>query len=319
MNHSELDQRLGEYAMPVIDRLQSDAFASSFQDCFQYMQDHLAKMPSWQVALPVAACIAVGGTRDAGTALAAAWCPILLASDILDHVEDREFTPESLAPSPETATNLGTSLVFLSFHVLATIQDPDRSRRISGIFAGLGFNAAYGQHRDLLNTPSTVEKSLQDYWEMILLKSGNVFRMATEGGAAAGTSNEALVEALGDYGTAIGVMLQMIDDCRDAFFPTPDALEWEVSLPLLLYLMATGEKNIVFPQVNSRAEWRDLLKKAGVIHAISSLLLEWKARALKSLELLGSSREKMILEEIPSLFLERIPLDSNEVPDGYPA
>jgi len=80
-------------------------------------------------------------------------------------------------------------------------------------------------------------------------------------------------------------------------------------LPLLLYLMAVGEENIVFPEVSSQAEWSDLLQKSGVILAISALLLQWKSRALESLSPLPQSQEKIILERILSLFLERIPLN----------
>jgi geranylgeranyl pyrophosphate synthase len=151
---------------------------------------------------------------------------------------------------------------------------------------------------------------------MIILKSGSVFRTATAGGAAAGTSNERYIDALGDYGTALGVMLQLIDDCRDVFTQSQEIMTWEVSLPLLLYLMTIGEENICFPEVGSRAEWGEMLRKMGVLNAISSLLIEWKTHALESLEPLEDSQEKHILESIPSLILERIPVNSIEVPDG---
>ena len=41
--------------------------------------------------------------------------------------------------------------------------------------------------------------------------------------------------------------------------------------------------------------------------------------ALESLEPLEDSKEKHILETIPSLFLERIPLTTKEVLDGNPS
>jgi hypothetical protein len=315
MNNSELDQLFHEYAEPVIHRLRVYDLSSTFQDYQELLVDRILKIPAWQIALPVISCLAAGGTQEAGIALATAWYPGYLASEILDNVEDKEFIPDRFANSPEVATNLATSLIFIAFHALTLIPDPERARAAARIFSRSGFEATYGQHRDLLKTPSTVEKSLNDYWEMIILKSGSVFRTATAGGAAAGTSDERLVDALGDYGTALGVMLQLIDDCRDAFVPSEESVDWEISLPLLLYLMTIGEKNISFPKVNSRTEWSDLLRRVGVINAISSLLLEWKIRALASLEPLSESREKHVLERIPSLFLERIPLNSKEVLD----
>ena len=119
---------------------------------------------------------------------------------------------------------------------------------------------------------------------------------------------ETIAEALGDYGTALGVILQLMDDCRDAFNHSQEEIYWEISLPLLLYLMTTGEENIIFPEVSSRAEWSDLLQKTGVIHAISALLLQWKSRALESLDPLPASQEKHILESIPALIHRANPL-----------
>ena len=217
--------------------------------------------------------------------------------------------------SPEVASNLATSLIFAAFHTLASIADPNKARQIIRIFSNSGFEATTGQHRDLMQTRQPVESYLNNYWEILILKSGSVFRAVTEGGAAAGTSDEPILEAFGDYGTALGVMLQLIDDCRDAFSHSQEAIKWEVSLPLLLYLMTIGEENIVFPEVRSQAEWADLLKKTGVIQAISSLLLEWKSRAIESLQPLRNSREKKLLESIPALFLESISSMTNEVID----
>jgi len=304
MKNSEWDALFHEYAARVTQQLQADDLTSTFQDYSAFLVDRIQKMPAWQVALPVISCLATGGSSDDGIILASAWVPLYLASEILDNVEDKEFTPDRFITSPEVATNMANSLIFAAFHALTHIQDANRMSQITRIFASSGFDAAYGQHRDLTKTPSPVEQTLNNYWEMIILKSGSVFRAATAAGAAAGASDETIVEALGDYGTALGAMLQLIDDCRDAFTSSQEAIKWEISLPLLLYFMAIGEENIIFPQVSLRAEWSELLNEKGVIQAISALLLQWKSRLLESLEPLPESREKHILESIPSLFLE---------------
>lgn len=312
MEDSNLSQLFQEYRETVAHRLLNDELSATFPDCFQYLERHISKLPAWQVALPAISTLAAGGRPEVGITLAAAWYPIYLASEILDSVEDKEYLPDQIAPSPETGANLATSFIFLTFHTIGSIQDPQASCRVSKIFSGSGFEATFGQHRDLTGTPSAVDQTLQDYWEMIILKSGSVFRMATAGGAAAATSDEGIIEALGDYGTALGVMLQLIDDCRDAFNQSQEVISWEVSLPLLLYLMTIGEETVIYPDVASKAEWSSLLRDMGVIDAISSILLEWKMRALESLEPLGASKEKLILERIPALFLERLPLPSKE-------
>ena len=315
MKNFEWDPLLHEYAVLVMNKLQSDELSSIFSDYAPFLDERMPKMPDWQIALPVISCLAAGGSEDDGMILASAWVSLYLASEVLDHIEDQEFIPDRCLTSPEVASNLATGLIFASFHTLASMQDAGKASQIIRIFSGCGSDAAHGQHRDLTQARLLVDVYLNNYWEILILKSGSVFRAATEGGAAAGTADEKITEALGDYGTALGVMLQLMDDCRDAFHDSQEVIHREISLPLLLYLMTVGEENINFPEISSHAEWRDLLNKAGVIHAISSLLLQWKSRALDSLGPLPDSREKLILETIPSLFLERIPSITHEMID----
>jgi hypothetical protein len=315
MKNIEWDSICQKYASLVINKLQSDELISTFSEYAQFHNDRIQKMPDWQIALPVFACLAAGGSLDDGIILASAWAPFILASEVLDNVEDKELVPDRFLTSPETASNLATGLIFTSFHTLTSIKDAGKARQIVGIFSGLGFDAVHGQHRDLLHTRLPVEEFMNNYWEIIILKSGSIFRVATEGGAVAGGADEKIAEALGDYGVSLGVLLQLMDDCRDAFNDSPEAIKWEISLPLLLYLMMVGEENIIFPDVRSQAEWSDLLKKAGVIEAISSVLLQWKSRALESLRPLGKSKEKLILERFPSLFLKRNLSTTDEVTD----
>ena len=316
MNNSELDQLFHEYANPVILRLQSNELLSTFPDYFNLFNNRINEIPAWQIALPVISCLAVGGLLDAGYAVAPARCPAYLASEILNNVEDKEFLPDRMVLSPEVAINLSTRLIYFAFHPLTSLPDPEKASRVVRIFSESGFEAAYGQNRDLYKTSVKVEETLNDYWETIMHKSGSVFRAATAGGAAAGTSDKTYIDALGDYGTALGVLLQLIDDCRDAFNQSQETINWEISLSLLLYLLALGEEDLRFPNAGSKAEWAELLRKMGVINAISSILLEWKIRALDSIKPLGDSKAKQILEHIPALILERIPMSPIKVQNG---
>jgi len=317
MNNKAYDPLFNEYVLPVIEKLQSSESSSTFPDCTGYLISQIQNMPAWQIALPVIACMAAGGSIDDGAILASAWTSLNLASEILDDVEDKELTADPFLTTPEVSSNIATGLIFSSFHILTSIQDANKANQISRILSSCGLDAAYGQHRDLLQERVSVEVYLNNYWENIILKAGSVFRAATQGGAVVAGANESISEAMGDYGTALGVILQLFDDCRDAFSQSEEAINWEISLPLLLYLMTVGEENIVFPKINSRAEWSDLLQKTRVIHAISELLLQWKSRALESLSSVSQSRERLVLEGIPSLILERIPSIANAVVDEY--
>lgn len=315
MNNSEVDHLFREYTSLVINKLKSDELSSTFSGLPHFLIDRTQNIPAWQVALPVIACLAAGGSTTDGTVLSSAWVPLILASEILDDVEDKELTNDQYLISPEVASNLATGLIFFAFHSLTSIQNARKANQVTKIFSRCGFNAASGQHRDLMQEQLPVELCLTNYWENIILKSGSVFRAATEGGAIAAGAIETISEALGDYGTALGVILQLMDDCRDAFSQSQDEINWEVSLPLLLYLMAIEEENLLFPEVSSRAAWSEILQKTGVIHTISELLLQWRSRALESLVPLPQSREKLILERIPFMIFKRIPSIADEVID----
>jgi geranylgeranyl pyrophosphate synthase len=299
------------FAIEVRRAIQSLEILPDFPDLQRFLGHHLFDLRDWQLALPVISCLSAGGSLEDGSKLAAAWYLMYLASELFDEIEDQEFIPGPLVPTPQVATNLATGLVFLSFHTLSKLNNPDAVVRTTQIFSSLGFDAARGQHRDLLYSDLPGEAALRNYWETIILKAGSVIRMGTAGGAACGTSDVDMIERLGDYGTAIGVMIQLLDDCRDAFSTSEDAIaRWEISLPLLLYLLSTGEDRIVYPEVQTTAEWRRLLEESGILSAISMILLDWKARALESVRGLKSS-EVDVLEKIPALFLEPF-----SVPEG---
>jgi hypothetical protein len=305
-----------KYAVEVIRCFQNDELACSFQACWKLLEDAALQIPSWQIALPAIACVAAGGEHSAGSSVAAAWFPAFVASEIFDHLEDREYADLPQTGSPEVMMNLASSLLFLSFHHLGCIEEAGKGSRAVRIFATMGFEAACGQHKDLVKGQLSVEKFLDEYWEGVILKSGSVFRAATALGAIMGTENEPMIQALSDYGTALGVMLQLLDDCRDAFTSSDDLIRWEISLPLLLYLMSREEEDINFPAVYTKAELSDLFNRAGVVDTIASLLLEWKGRALDGLELLADSAEKRLLEAIPEAILERLNPASHEASDG---
>jgi geranylgeranyl pyrophosphate synthase len=115
-----------------------------------------------------------------------------------------------------------------------------------------------------------------------------MFRIGAAGGAAAGTADDTLIEALGDYGNALGVIMQLLDDCRDLLDQKTD--RFEVSLPILLYSLAIGSEKVIFPATGSSEETISCLQRAHVPEMIATLIQEWQKNALKSLEPLNGSK-----------------------------
>ncbi len=301
------------YARQVTANILSADILVRFPECGGWLNAHVADLYDWQISLPLVACRSVGGSLEDGLAVASAWCSFCLAAVILDHVEDGEFTPGDFAHSSGQAANMGTGLVFLCFHHLASIKKPGSVTRAGTVFSGQGFSATAGQHRSLAAAPSkalSVDDALKTYWQEIILKSGCIYRAAAAGGAAAGTVEESVIAGLGDYGAALGVIVQLLDDGLDLLkISDEDVIQaWEVSLPLLLYLLATGEQQVVFPEIRTRTEWQARLREARVIESFSAILLQWQARALESIRGLSLlPEEKKMLEMLPTLILETVP------------
>ncbi|MGC1375016.1 MAG: hypothetical protein WA821_02265 [Anaerolineales bacterium] len=161
------------YARQVTANITAADILALFPACQGWLNAHIADLRDWQMALPLAACLAAGGSLADGLAVASAWCSFCLAAVILDHVEDGEFMPDDWAHSEGQAANLGTALIFLCFHHLAAIQDPASATRAGAVFSNQGFSATGGQARSLAVAPSTalsVDEALEAYWQEIILK-----------------------------------------------------------------------------------------------------------------------------------------------------
>jgi hypothetical protein len=307
MNQGAWDDLFHTYAALVRESRGQDESAPADEVYPPFRAEALASLPDWELALPVVAGLAAGATAEEGALVGTAWALLYLASDLFDHLEDEEFVPDRWLSSAQVASNLATGLIFDAFHTLAGLEDAGKSREAGRIFAACGLDAVSGQHRALTQSAAPASERLQAYWETTILKSGSVFRAAAEAAGAVGGADEAAREALADYGTALGVMLQLMDDCRDAFEPSPAAFEWQVTLPLLLFWGATGDQGGAFPPVQTKAQWRDLLAQTGVVAAIAEIILQWQARAVESLAPLRDCAEKTLLAHLPALVIERVP------------
>lgn len=279
-------------------------------ECRRVLLERLSVEPSWTLALPGISCVAVGGAPADATPVAAAWIALYQAADILDAVQDGADVAQWGFNDPATAISLATGLVFVAFGFLGSRGVPHQAaHRIAALFSEAGFHSSLGQHLSLArgHEDLPVDEALEAYWRAVIAKSGSIFRAATAGGAAAGTGSEPLVAALGEFGTCLGVILQVLDDCRDVL-GGPDIAGCEVSLPLLLLSMAgqdgrTGRQGqrVGIPNPGtplSREALFDVLQGAGVPDIIRDVLLEWRRRALNSLASLERSEAVAALEGV---------------------
>jgi geranylgeranyl pyrophosphate synthase len=206
---------------------------------------------------------------------------------------------------------VAVNLLFAGSHFIASLQPAHLQGRVARLFSEAGSQSAFGQHLSLAQDYGGMApgEALEAYWRSLILKSGSIFRVAAAAGAAMGTDDESLIETMADYGTCLGVLLQVLDDCRD-LLDDPVTPGNQVYLPLLLHALATNSDQIVFPQDHSSAALNKILEEAGVPALLSTILLEWRQRALNSLQPLNPSPAKDALEQIVTAILQLAPSPS---------
>jgi geranylgeranyl pyrophosphate synthase len=259
------------------------------------------------LALPCISCLAVGGVALNAIPVSAATVALRQAARFIDAVRDNDDIAEMGCDSPSVAISMATGLISTSFHCLglATARG-QRIQRLASVISEATFLSAQGQYLGVVQDCGNLEKdkALEACWRMLITRSGGLFRMSTAGGAAVGTDSQHLVDALGEYGTCLGVMLQLIDDCRD--IPEDSAsTRRAVSLPLILLSMSCQDERDearIPPSdcdgVLARGLFYETLHTFGVPHVISDVLLEWQRRALKALMPLERSDAVTALERI---------------------
>jgi geranylgeranyl diphosphate synthase type I len=177
--------------------------------------EYSAALSRW-LPLPGLCCRAAGGDASLTLDIAAAWACLQAAAHAMDKVEDGDPLDGWLQGlEAGEVINAANGLVFTASLLLQDLYRDDRTRPAAGEicadFHRSTLLMASGQHRDLASEVPDL-----DLWmEIAGAKSGAFFRLACRSGARLGTGERARVEAFGEYGYHIGVLLQLRDDLVD--------------------------------------------------------------------------------------------------------
>jgi geranylgeranyl pyrophosphate synthase len=258
------------------------------------------------LALPCICCSAVGGVALNAIPVSVATTALRQAAHFIDAARDNDDISEMGCDSPDIAISLAIGLIFTAFHCLGlAATDSQHAQRLVSLISEITFFSAQGHYLGIQDYGNLrKDEALEVCWRMVISRSGGLFRMSTAGGAALGTDSQHLVDALGEYGTCLGVMLQLIDDCRD--LPEDWRAPWrEASLPLaILSMISEGKKDEArIPPLGSydapaRQSAYETLHAVGVPHIISDVLRKWQERALRALMPLERSDAVTMLERI---------------------
>jgi geranylgeranyl diphosphate synthase type I len=140
---------------------------------------------------------------------------------VQDHSEIRRGEPTvSASVGTSTAVNVALFVRSLSYHLVhrCTDQDPDEKLRIHEELDHAATRLILGQSIDIGWHENWYDSYRHfPYVRMIEGKSGALFGCAAAMGACASKADPAVIGAARDYGTAFGVLYQMVDDYLDIF------------------------------------------------------------------------------------------------------
>ena len=115
------------------------------------------------------------------------------------------------------------------------------------------------------------------------------------------------ITALGEFGSCIGVILQVLDDCRDILADL-NAATSNITTPLfsLMKIKPESLKPLITekPKSNRAIMTENLLQRTNMPVMISGILLEWRRRALESLTSIEKSAALDLLKGMLDCILE---------------
>lgn len=303
-----MKQALGDISNDVISFIQESSTFQNWPESRQLLVDLLAADPSWIHALPVLACKAIEEKLSDAVPVAAAWITLIHASNVLDIIQDGDAQRLSQFQSPQLATSVAIAWIFSSFNMIDNASyDSEIQNKITRTFSSAGIDSSIGQFRgSVINSyNSNADELLEDYWNAVIMKSGSIFKAGIAAGAIVGRGSEEVIEALGDYGTVLGVIRQVMDDCRDLRKDIKAAEKYQ-TLPTLLQKIISEnqrykhrEKSI---KVKKGTEFIDqpnqVFLSTDLPEIITDILFEWRRRALESLNQIKPSDARKMLEAI---------------------
>jgi geranylgeranyl pyrophosphate synthase len=290
-----------EWIDQTVEWISTKRIFQEWPECQQVYLERLSADHPPIVFLPFLSCQVVGGSEAEAIPVVAAWSMLRYAADLLDAVQDGDDLPNGVS-DPSTAIGYANGLIFAAFDSMTSIQDRNVSHRLIVLFSQTAFQASLGNHLSQ-HRKGMGETTLESYWHATILKSGSIFRAGLGGGAMVGNAQDQGIKSLGDYGNALGVIRQVVDDCRDVL-ETTESSTYEVTLPLLMLALRREESIVeLMASLNSREALSAAFDESNVPEMITSALLKWHRRALESLQILERNEAVIALEGILTEFV----------------
>lgn len=242
----------------------------------------------------------------------------LLHDDVVDESAKRRGRPTAnLLWDNKSSVLVGDYLFARSFQLMTDTGN----LRVLRILSDAAATIAEGEVLQLTAAQdlSTTEAI---YLQVVRGKTAALFSAATEvGGVIAGRPEEE-IQALFDYGDALGIAFQIVDDLLDYWGSDAtgknlgdDFRERKVTLPLIKAFAAADDPEKAFwKRVIEKGDQREgdleqatsLLNKHGALTATRDEALEWAARAKAAMDGLPASEMRDLLVDLNDYVVSRV-------------
>ncbi|WP_134681279.1 polyprenyl synthetase family protein [Paracoccus ravus] len=243
----------------------------------------------------------------------------LLHDDVVDESQQRRGRPTAnLLWDNKSSVLVGDYLFARSFQLMA---DTD-SMEVMRILANASATIAEGEVLQL-TAAQDISTSEDTYIQIVRGKTAALFSAATEAGAVVSDVNADVRQALFDYGDALGIAFQIVDDLLDYGGATStigknvgdDFRERKLTLPVIKAIAAADADERDFWERTigkGRQNEGDLetalaiLKQRGALDAARADAIAWAQRAKAALDLAPAHPLREILSDLADYVVARI-------------
>ena len=243
----------------------------------------------------------------------------LLHDDVVDESAQRRGRPTAnLLWDNKSSVLVGDYLFARSFQLMTETG----SLRVLNILSDASATIAEGEVLQL-TAAQNLKTNEGTYLQVVRGKTAALFAAATEVGGVVAGASETVVEALRDYGDALGIAFQMVDDYLDYAGAAKtigkntgdDFRERKVTLPVIRAVaQADAEERAFWTRVIEKGHQQDgdlahalsLMARHGTLDATRNEALRWSARAKASAGAFPDHAIRGMLTDLADFVVERV-------------
>ena len=242
----------------------------------------------------------------------------LLHDDVVDESDQRRGRPTAnLLWDNQSSVLVGDYLFSRSFQLMVETG----SLRVLDILANASATIAEGEVLQL-TAAADLATTEEIYFKVVRGKTAALFSAAMDVGGVIAGADDVKVQALFDYGDALGIAFQIVDDLLDyggtdviGKNTGDDFRERKLTLPVIRAIAAAdADERAFWDRTIGRGRQDDgdfdramaILTKHGSLHATRDTALEWAARAKGALAPLPDHDLKTMLSDLADYVVARI-------------